>query len=279
MPNEMNRLKRGGFTLVEILLGVMIFGILSTTIYGVFANAIRLNRQARNIEELYRDARCVIDALTLDLENMVPYTTSREFFEKREVIVKEATRKNVTITQKSITGLMEEDAAVGSFIGQEQSLAMVVPQADGLKEVVYYLQPPQQTRIYQSLINRFDFSLSTVVTQSEDIEEDLYFLIREERPFPYQDLDEIASGIHEEVVGSYILADSLRFSYLGQGRDREGEPDWVSEWAESEQPSVLRFEATFVLPHADRRLSVDKKIRLPFIFTAGPESFGEFSIN
>jgi len=272
--------RQSGFTLVEVLMGIMIFGILSTTIYGVFANAIRLNRQARDMEAFYRDARWVVDTLALDLENMVPYTGSRELLERREVVVNEATKKNVTVTQRNITGLTEEDVQTGSFIGQEQSLAMVIPTSDGLKEVVYYLESPKDNRIYQVLVNRSDFRSPGAVIQAEEKDQELMLLIREERPFPYWNIEDISSEVQKEVMGSHILPDSLHFSYAGPetANFQEG-LEWESEWSSGEQPVALRFEITFVLPQDGRQLVIDKKIQLPALFKSEASGLGQFIVN
>ncbi len=260
--------KTRGFTLVEVLMGIMIFGILSTTVYGVFANAVRLNRQAQNLESLFRDAHGIIDTLSLDLENMVSYKTQLGSSFRQEVIVREATQKNVTVTQRDIFGLTEDDQLDRSFIGQEQSLSLVVAGDNGLREIAYYLEPPEQNRIYQVMVNRAQRASAAGTSWSDQQAEDWVFIVREERPFPYQDLD-TAQDVQKQILGTHILKNSLLFSYAGrESIDAKEDPEWENEWIGLGQPAAIRFEMTFVFPQDGRRLAVHKEFFIPGVTAA-----------
>jgi prepilin-type N-terminal cleavage/methylation domain-containing protein len=105
-----------GFTLVEMLLGLSIFALVAVVCYSIFSNGIRINDRAAKSEALYREMNWSLDALALDLENMVPY---------------EGNKGNWS-----------------AFEGSEKSLSLALPTKDGLKKIRYSLKPqPDQSQL------------------------------------------------------------------------------------------------------------------------------------
>ena len=95
--------------MIELLLGAVNFAMAALTLFGIFTNGINLHAKVRQAGTLYEEARTMVDTLTADLENMVPYHFPSE-----------------------ITG-----ARLGSFRGDKTGFSLILPAATGLKEVDY----------------------------------------------------------------------------------------------------------------------------------------------
>ena len=95
------------FTLIELLLGLLIFAVVSCGLYGVFYGALRFDQRARGWHTLSRDSRLALDMLARDLENALPYP---------QIV----------------------DGEVIAFEGRSSWIAFYVPEVTGLRRVEYY---------------------------------------------------------------------------------------------------------------------------------------------
>ncbi len=98
------RNSKRGFTLVEVLLSVVIFGIVAVTVYRVFAVALKVNQRVDQNLQMNLAVLSVIHSLEKDLNNTVRYRFA---------------------------------SGSHSIEGSSRSLAMVVGQEGGLKVVRY----------------------------------------------------------------------------------------------------------------------------------------------
>lgn len=62
--------KNRGFTLIEILIAIFIFGIVMATILGTFTGIISSSRQAETKVELHQTGRAIIDLISTDLRSI-----------------------------------------------------------------------------------------------------------------------------------------------------------------------------------------------------------------
>ena len=71
-----------GFTLMEVMMAVFIFGFIALTVYGVLSNAIRARTVSEERAELYALGRETLLRIVADLEGaLLPLSGDRIFFE------------------------------------------------------------------------------------------------------------------------------------------------------------------------------------------------------
>jgi prepilin-type N-terminal cleavage/methylation domain-containing protein len=219
------------FTLVEMLLGLGIFSIITLSLYGTFWGGVKLNERAEHTNSLLREARWALAQMEQDLENMVPYDFSTSYPERT------------------------------AFVGQPDQIAIVVATEDGLKAVRYYLAKPSEGKIYRTIMGgRHTRQPRSIVTRYEE-KQDLRLLIREEVPF----VDSLQSDPEEgstekEVVCSHLQGGGLAISYAYQhGSAEDIHLGWERTWGEPYLPSGVRVELTLLQPDREGRVIPLKK--------------------
>ncbi len=63
---------RGGFTLVEVLVAILIVSVVLSTVYASFSGTFRISRSAGYAEQLYDMMRITADRMIQDLESLTP---------------------------------------------------------------------------------------------------------------------------------------------------------------------------------------------------------------
>ena len=99
-----------GFTLIEVLVGLIIFALISVSLYNSFHIALKLKERSLDTNKVFREARWTMAQLDGDLENAVWYDFSGSYEEK------------------------------SSFTGNENEICFVIHTPEGLKVVWYYLK-------------------------------------------------------------------------------------------------------------------------------------------
>jgi len=90
MSVDYKKLKRDGFTLVEILVAISIFAIVSVIVSAIFLNANHLQQNTANYQRLQNDGRYVIEKLAREIRSReIQYPVGDSFtdqlrFEKDE---------------------------------------------------------------------------------------------------------------------------------------------------------------------------------------------------
>ncbi len=74
---------KNAFTLIELILGLSIFSIISLCLYGVFSGGIQVNRKSKNQNDFYREIRMSFSLMEKELENMVSYGFSAARYEDK----------------------------------------------------------------------------------------------------------------------------------------------------------------------------------------------------
>lgn len=65
-------IKTGGFTLVEILLAIFIFGLAMAIVYASYSGTMKVSRQMEDEKKIYKMARVTMDRIIKDLSSLQP---------------------------------------------------------------------------------------------------------------------------------------------------------------------------------------------------------------
>ncbi|NLE65587.1 MAG: type II secretion system protein [Elusimicrobia bacterium] len=202
--------RRAGFSLVETLLGVLIFSIVASGLGGVLLGALDLNRQVRSLHERYQSVRLALDLMTRDLENALPYEFS--------------------FSPESKT----------PFWGLGDQMVFFIPSEEGIQEVRYSQGPWDLGQVKKTLIRHVK-DVRDIFDETKDAEE-IRYLLRTRVPLVDKLRDPEETG-RTQVLVSGLKEEGLRLRY---GRiDRSGASPRVTfqeEWREKGFPSVVRVE-------------------------------------
>lgn len=69
---------RGGFTLVEVLVAVLIAGVVLSTIYASYSGTFKITKSSAYAEGIYEMMRTTADRMIQDLESLTPQKNSYE---------------------------------------------------------------------------------------------------------------------------------------------------------------------------------------------------------
>jgi len=256
-------------------LAVSIFSIMATSLYVTFAHGIKLNRESQSLEDVYRDARWTIEALTFDLENAVAFEYSQEGGQIYQTIVKDATDENVAVETGFIS---DEEPVVGSdsFVGKKDSLFLIVRFQDGLKGILYSLKEGSQIELFQEVVGMESAPRAEGIIEYEEKKETLY-LIREVFPLASLDTEKGKSSEETQILSSLVCPDGLKFFYARRDETREEKPVlWEEEWREAFQPLGVRIQLSLVNMY-DRNdpIRIEKDIFLPTSSLSSLEFFSK----
>lgn len=202
-----------GFTLIETMLGLMIFAVLAASLYSVFHGGVRLDQRSSGINKINHELRMGFEAMTRDLENTFVYDFSGSYPK-----------------QKSLTGTADQ-------------LTFLAATDSGIKAVSYYLGRPDFGHITKTVIGRHVTSLRSVVTNSQK-ESPYIFLLRCEQDFA-SFLNNKKEGREEEILMSFVQKGGLKFHYA-KAKDRSWE--WQDDWQEVQLPKAVAIEVVLVDP-------------------------------
>ena len=79
MLQNIQILKRNGFTLIEILIAIFILATVLTTVYAAYTGTFRIAKDTRLGDNIYSMARTAINRMTKDLESVCGYRNSFKF--------------------------------------------------------------------------------------------------------------------------------------------------------------------------------------------------------
>jgi prepilin-type N-terminal cleavage/methylation domain-containing protein len=219
-----------GFTLLELLLGLLIFSIIGTIVYSVFAGGILISRRSEGRGVVFRDGRTALELLARELENMVDYR-----------------------------GPLPEDHP-GAFDGREDGISFLLPTGRGLRRVRYFLEEPAATRIHETVIGRRTArNVNLVFHESKSGR--LRYLVREEDDFFPDGADGVAQ---KQVILTAVKPDGLKFRF-GYVEGMETKTYlWKNQWGRDGIPANVRVELTLAdADDNDREFFLDYNILVP----------------
>jgi len=255
----MRKKEKKGITLIELLVGVSIFSVIASSLYMTFANGVLFSRKAQARDGIIQDAQWTVNALSEDLENMVPYTQGNVLGEVFATRVEQATDGNVDLTLRDVQG-----PAVGanSFAGEPDGLTLVTATDKGLRQVRYYLALPEDVHIHQALVRYLKAGSSVesgVIGQDQPKH---VLLVREERPFPFINVADVLEKTEREVLSFHVLEESLSFSYA-YWNDQDV-LSWIDQWGKQGVPVGVRVRAAFVSSSEKiKPLEIEQDILVP----------------
>jgi prepilin-type N-terminal cleavage/methylation domain-containing protein len=229
-PRSIDR--RHGFTLLELLLALGITAVMGSSVYLVYANAVRIDRESRRLGDVTFDSFMVVRTLERDLGRLVYY----RYAEPGET------------TEQAV------------FEADDDRLAFVIQDDDGLKWVEYLLvqQPQDQVRSTQ-LGQRTKGNVDMVVERSIQQKPRSMFL-RKLQLFkgrtPAGDED-----IRQEILTDNIASDGLEF-YYAEFKQNNG-LSWSKTWKQSARPAALRVVLRLLDPDSGRTFEISKDLLMP----------------
>ena len=120
--------KNSGFSLLELLVSMAIFSIVSVYIFQFFAGGLKIYQKAEEKRSLNQECLQITGQMARDLENMVYYDFSGSY------------------------------PYLSSFEGKEHSLSLILASGSGLKVIRYDLKPLVESKSQFSL-QRKEFDL------------------------------------------------------------------------------------------------------------------------
>jgi len=221
-----------GFTLIEVLLGVLIFSIFSLSLYSTFAAGLRLNKKIEKPLRIQRDTFWAIEQMSSDLENMIFYDFSSSYPNKK------------------------------GFFSDHESIEFFMPTGKGLKAVRYALQSVNEGTIHKTGRGiTTEKNVAIVVTKKEE-EQKLVALIREEQEFK----DFVQSGFEgapREVMSRHVPTDGFKIFYTGAIEQESKQGGWKEEWTKNMLPQGVRIELTMMADNSPGKVTFRRDVLIP----------------
>jgi len=205
-----------GFTLIEVILAMMIFSIMSLSLFGVFSNGIKINERVQNQTDVHREVVWSFERISRDLENAVPYDFGSSYSERR------------------------------AFEGDHKSFTIILAVETGLKVIRYSLYTPEKGHVSTTVIGE-------TIKNNVDIIASLYsfennqFLVREEWDF-IEYLQSSQEGGELEILSPHIKSDSLEIFYSYKDNEDSDDITWNETWDDKDKlklPWGIRMKMTF----------------------------------
>lgn len=174
-------LKTKGFTLVELLLGMMIGAIIGVSVYNMFWSAVKLDDKMRRIHENYMELLMADRGLTLDLENAVNLDLSASY----------------------------PGAII--FDGKKTEFSFLTQTPNGIKRVRYFRGLPDADDVTKAMIGRVTNPSKKITNFSSDASP-VEFLMRQESSMADW-LNETANDTTTQIVAAGLKKGSFNCQY------------------------------------------------------------------
>ncbi|MCX5681507.1 MAG: prepilin-type N-terminal cleavage/methylation domain-containing protein [Candidatus Omnitrophica bacterium] len=223
-----------GFTLIEFLLGFLIFSIILVVLYSTFFSGMKIEERSLGDAATYSQVKMSLDIMGRELERAVHFDFS------------------------SFSPEMK------SFTGNKNKISFLIPAKDGVRRVTYYLKNKEKVKIHKILIGGH-YKKNVSVTNITVKEEDVVCLMRSEEAFADFVAEGASSTAAEEVLFDNVWRDSFKISYAYL--DDKGEKPklvWKNAWDKDYIPCGIRFEMTLVpFRQGEPIMNVKKDVYVP----------------
>ncbi|MCA9404960.1 MAG: prepilin-type N-terminal cleavage/methylation domain-containing protein [Candidatus Omnitrophica bacterium] len=226
------------FTLLELLLGLMLFALIGVTAYSVFSSAISLRNRAGGQGDIYKEILWSVEGMSRELENMVFYDFTNSY------------------------------PGMTAFYGEASEISFLNSTDDGLKVIRYYLSDPDGGSVYEVNVGATHQGNVTVREGSSE-ERPVSYLIREEIPF-IDFVNKRQDSSYVEIISRNVSRGSLRFSFAYKESDEEAY-GYKNVWVNNYNPSVVRIQMDYVLPETNQLLPVERSVLVPTGYVGAPE--------
>ncbi len=206
-----------GFTLVELLLGLVITAIIGVSIYNMFWSATKLDDRMRRVHDNYMEVLMADQGLSHDLENAISLDFSASY----------------------------PDAVI--FDGRPQEFSFLTQTAKGIKRVRYFSGLIDQGSVTRTMVGRVTNPSSSITSfslKSLPIE----FLLRQESSLGDW-LNETTTDTSVQVVAAGLKKDSFNCQYAPFSKNLHTSGaqgiDYQDSWTDPGLP--LAVSCNFVL--------------------------------
>jgi len=225
--------KRTGLTIIELLLGLSIFVLISLTVYSTFFGGIRLSQRARVQNDVYSEIRMSFELISRELQSMLVYDFSNSYPD------------------------------MFSFKGSSEAITFFRPTDEGIKVVSYYLIEPEQVSVYEINIGK-STSRNVTVENTTITSARANYLLRAEKDFAAYLNNPTFLDAEAEIICMRIKEDSLAFSYGYQASEDSENISYVGEWTHSDIPSIVRLKLEFLADDdASTGILLSKDVYIP----------------
>jgi prepilin-type N-terminal cleavage/methylation domain-containing protein len=205
---------QNGFTLVEVLLGILIFSMITLSLYSVFAAGVNLNKRTERSLKISREASKIMDRMAGDFGNMAFYDFSGSYPDKK------------------------------CYLVEQNSFGFLIRTDRGLQAIRYILQPVDLGKVHETLLGRTTKrNVAVTMKYSEPI--NLMALVREE-----QELREFLkvgfTGAIPEVLSRSVLREEMKIYNAAAVKVGERKIPWVGGWTKKSLPRGVRVELTLI---------------------------------
>jgi type II secretory pathway component PulJ len=225
--------RRSGFTLVELLLGFLIFSFIASGLYGTFRACLTVSRRAQETNTGYRELRWILDQIALDLTNAVEYDFSGSY------------------------------PNLKAMDGAPNHIRMIVVGKDGLQAVNYDLKDPEAQKVTTTIVHR-NLKRAEPTVMVKDQTGPTKILMRTQQPLA--DFLNHADSKNQEVLSFLVRDNGLKFSYAPTQAATSESIAWTLSWDKDSLPSLVRMDLDLVNRQAGQP---DLKVSRDFWIPAG----------
>lgn len=199
-----------GFTLIEVLLGLIIFAIIGLSAYNVFWMGMKVDHKANGINRSYVELKAALDLVSKDLENAFVYDLSASY--PKELF----------------------------FRGGPDQMAFLSVIKDEIKSVRYYLDLPDWGRVTRTIVGRHVKDLKQEIP--------IQFLMRQEISLP-EYLSKKTQVPEGEIIVAAVKKSGLKLAYgilqkNSKDKDQLKKMIWKDSWTQNALPNAVRLEIT-----------------------------------
>ncbi|MFA6378967.1 MAG: hypothetical protein WCX16_04200 [Candidatus Omnitrophota bacterium] len=234
--------KKHAFTFVEILLGFLIFSVVTLVLVSTFFSGLKIQQRANDDGAMYHQVKMALDMMTQELEQAIFFDLS-----------------NLAPNLKSF----EATAKQISFL--------IADKNGGIKRISYYLEDKEKIHIYKTLLGQhYEKNVSVVDIKSEKIPSVAF--MRSEEAFVDFVSTKRSPTIQQEVLLDNVQRDSLKFSYAYlQPAEEKASLSWQGVWDKEYIPAGVRFEMILVpLKKKEALVTIKKDVYIPTGFWGEP---------
>jgi prepilin-type N-terminal cleavage/methylation domain-containing protein len=207
------------FTMIELLLGLVIFSVIALVIYNLFSSGVKLSQRFDSQNEIYKEIRWTFEGMAKEIENMLPYDFASSYSEKF------------------------------ALTGTAHKITFLNAPKDQLAFIEYELIEPGFAHISQTIIGK-TIAKNKAETQFRTDYVPVHFLVRREKGFAEYLNGGFDKNKDEEILAANVKAGSLTFRYGyfdAKDGDKSQEMKWKDEWKENKFPAMIRVSMDFVV--------------------------------
>ncbi len=197
-------LLNSGFTLVELLIALTIFSVISLGLYSTFSSGISVWRRSEDANRIYQEARLALEQMAREIKSVVAYDFSDKYPE------------------------------IKAFEGDENKFSFLIAANSGLKRVSFVLKEPGQIHISETKVNYQKEMPSSIIARFQGEEVRLMNLVKQEISLAESLGSQEPKSEDESTLTALVVPGGLSFNYANVGL-REGETDisWENSWKQN----------------------------------------------